>query len=138
MRSSRQHVGRETGTRLGSVGPGQLIATAADSAPAVFAAGLDGDGDLDVLPASSSRHIAWYENMNGLGSFGPEQVITTNADSAQSVFAADLDGDGDLDVLSASSYDDKIAWYENRHDERSAGAGPLQTTTATAESAGSG
>jgi Na+/citrate or Na+/malate symporter len=79
----------------------------------VYAADLDGDGDLDVLSASNyDDKIAWYAN-DGMGHFGPQQVITTAAAGARSVYAADLDGDGDLDVLSASSDDDKIAWYEN-------------------------
>jgi hypothetical protein len=75
---------------------------------------LDGDGDADVLSASSGDDkIAWYENQGG-GSFGPQQVITTNADGAWSAYATDLDGDGDAEVLSASQDDDKIAWYENQ------------------------
>lgn len=41
-------------------------------------------------------------------------MISTSADSPYSIFATDLDGDGDPDVLSASSFDDRIAWYENR------------------------
>ncbi len=75
---------------------------------------MDGDGDLDVLSASTyDDKIAWYENLDGAGSFGPQQVITTLADNALSVFAADVDGDGDTDVLSASELDNKIAWYAN-------------------------
>ena len=98
---------------LGDFGPQQVITTLAETARWVFAADLDGDGDQDVLSASSSDDkIAWYEN-DGLGTFGPQQIITTSADHATSVFAADLDGDGDQDVLSASLNDSKIAWYEN-------------------------
>ncbi|MEK6797550.1 MAG: VCBS repeat-containing protein, partial [Planctomycetota bacterium] len=93
---------------------GRVISTAAEWALSVFAADLDGDGDVDVLSASESDDkIAWYENTDGLGAFSSERIITTTAYWATSVFAADLDGDGDSDVLSASSYDDKIAWYEN-------------------------
>jgi cysteine-rich repeat protein len=80
----------------------------------VFAADMDGDGDVDILMASEGNGtIAWYENSDGLGAFGPQQVISTSANGARSVHAADLDGDGDVDVLSASRRDDKIAWYEN-------------------------
>jgi hypothetical protein len=99
---------------LGAFGPQQVITTDADAARFVFAADLDGDGDQDVLSASSEDDkIAWYENTDGLGSFGPQQVITTATDATFGVFAADLDGDGDQDVLSASINDDKVAWYEN-------------------------
>ncbi len=99
---------------LGSFTPQQVISTNTDAAQSVFAADLDGDGDIDALSASSNDDkIAWYENLDGMGGFGSQRVITTVADRAQSVFAADLDGDGDIDVLSASANDDKIAWYEN-------------------------
>ena len=101
---------------LGSFSSQQVITTAADGARSVYAADLDGDGDMDVLSASKydyTEKVAWYENTDGLGSFGTQQVITTAADGARSVYAADLDRDGDMDVLSASRYDDTIAWYEN-------------------------
>ena len=121
---------------LGSFGPEQVITATADGAWSVFAADVDGDGDLDVLSASQlDDKIAWYENTDGLGSFGPEQVIATTADFARSVCAADVDGDGDLDVLSASFLGDKIAWYENTNGQGS--FGPEQVITATADGASS-
>jgi len=97
-------------------GTQQIISTAADSARSVFAADVDGDGDLDVLSASQvPEKIAWYENTDGAGNFGTQQIIFTAAGTAMSVFAADVDGDGDLDALSASPTwaDSDIAWYEN-------------------------
>ena len=98
----------------GTFGLQLVITTTADMAISVFAADLDGDGDMDVLSASSQDDkIAWYENTGGKGAFGPQKVITRDADAAWSVFAADLDSDGDMDVLSASAVDDKIACYEN-------------------------
>ena len=98
----------------GTFGDQQVITTEADGVPDVYAADLDGDGDMDVLSASrADDKIAWYENTDGQGTFGEQQVITTQATMPSSVYAADLDGDGDMDVLSASSGDDKIAWYEN-------------------------
>jgi len=79
----------------------------------VYAADLDGDGDMDVLSVSVlASMIAWYENL-GEAIFGPQQVITNLLQGAQSIYIADLDGDTDLDVLSASLWDGKIAWYEN-------------------------
>ena len=69
----------------------RVITTAADSARSVYAADLDGDGDLDVLSASADDDtIAWYEN-DGSGAF-TEQIISTVTDDARSVFAADIDG----------------------------------------------
>ena len=88
------------------------IDTNADSARSVFAADIDGDGDMDIISASKlDDTIAWYENSGG--PFWSASTITTSADGAFSVFAADMDNDGDMDVLSASDIDDTIAWYEN-------------------------
>ena len=92
----------------------KTITTQADTARSVYAADMDGDGDMDVLSASyTDNKIAWYENTDGQGTFSTQKTITTQADDATSVYAADIDGDGNLDVLSASYNDDKIAWYEN-------------------------
>jgi hypothetical protein len=77
------------------------ITTSADGAWSVYAADVDGDGDMDVLSASyDDDKIAWYEN-DGQQTF-TTHTITTAADGALSVYAADVDGDGDMDVLSAS------------------------------------
>ncbi|GAB4140964.1 MAG: hypothetical protein Tsb009_10530 [Planctomycetaceae bacterium] len=90
------------------------VSTAADGARSVFAADMDGDGDLDILSASSvDDKIAWYENVNGDGLMWDETAVTTMADDARSVFAADVNGDGNIDVISASYADDTIAWYSN-------------------------
>ncbi|MFV2070207.1 MAG: FG-GAP repeat domain-containing protein, partial [Pirellulales bacterium] len=93
------------------------LTSGANRVTSVFAADVDGDGDMDVLSASSGDdRIAWYEN-DGDANFTPH-TITDAADGANSVFAIDLDGDGDMDVLSASSWDDTIAWYENDGNQR--------------------
>jgi hypothetical protein len=48
------------GSQFGSQ---QVITTAADGAESVYAADLDGDGDMDVLSASLvDDKIAWYAN----------------------------------------------------------------------------
>jgi hypothetical protein len=97
----------------GTFGRQKVITTSAIQPYSVYAADVDGDGDTDVLSASSADDkIAWYENTDGKGTFGELNVITTSADRTRAVYAADLDSDGDNDVLSASFIDDKIAWYE--------------------------
>jgi hypothetical protein len=79
----------------------------------VFAADLDGDGDGDILSATSKNNtISWYENL-GSDKYGPEQVITTAANNPESIFATDLDGDGDADLLSASRWGG-IDWFKNK------------------------
>src|SRR5690606_34511707 len=38
---------------------------------------MDGDGDMDVLSASSwDDEIIWFENLDGLGNFGPKNIIS--------------------------------------------------------------
>ncbi len=108
---------------IGAFGGTNTVSTGVNSVRSVFAADMDGDGDMDMLSASfQDDKIAWYEN-DGSQNFTAHNVNTPdpdgagagqgNANGARSVFAADVDGDGDLDVLSASFYDDRIAWYEN-------------------------
>ena len=92
----------------------RVIATSADGAQDVQVADLDGDGDLDIVSASSlDNTIAWYENDGTADPSWNAADIATNADGATSVFLVDLDSDGDIDILSSSYNDDTIAWYEN-------------------------
>lgn len=99
---------------LGTFGPVNIISDLAEGASSVFAADLDGDGDMDALASAAvGNQITWHKNLDGAGTFSAPIVISTNVSFPYSVFPADLDQDGDLDVLSASFQDNKIAWYEN-------------------------
>jgi hypothetical protein len=85
-----------------------------DDAKSVFAADVDGDGDLDVLGAAGrADDITWWENTAGNGTAWTEHSVDDNFDGAYSVYAADMDGDGDLDVLGAGHAADEITWWEN-------------------------
>ena len=65
----------------------------------VFAADMDGDGDMDIVSASyNDDTIAWYENNGAADPSWTATDIATSADGAVSVFAADMDGDGDMDI----------------------------------------
>eukprot|EP00605_Chrysophyceae_sp_TOSAG23-4_P002634 GSChrysophyteH1.ASY1.ANO1.2910.1 assembled CDS len=93
------------------------------NARSVFAIDLDGDGDMDVISASSQGNtIAWYEQTLGFAPTpapsqpGDERVIDDDAARAYHVFACDVNGDGNVDVLSASFGDDTISWYQNDGD----------------------
>ena len=92
-----------------------------DGATSVYAADVDGDGDLDVLGAANSADdITWWENTAGDGSSWTEHVIDGDFDGATSVYAADVDGDGDVDVIGASANDAGITWWENTAGDGSA------------------
>jgi hypothetical protein len=80
----------------------------------IFATDLDGDGNIDVLSASTGDNtLAWYKNLDGLGNFGVKQVITQNLDQTRYVSANDIDGDGDMDVLATAPFADLVVWFEN-------------------------
>jgi hypothetical protein len=87
---------------------------APDGAQHVYAADLDGDGDLDVLSASEHDNtIAWYENNGSADPGFSTRFVTRNAPGVHAVTAADADQDGDMDVFAAIEYNNTIAWYEN-------------------------
>ena len=114
----------------------RTITTTADGASSVYAADLDGDGDVDVISASANDdRIVWYENDGAQPPTFTTHTISTIADGASSVFAADMDRDGDVDVLSGSMNDDTIAWYENNG--ASTPAFTTHTVTAAADGASS-
>lgn len=83
----------------------------------VFAADIDGDGDIDIAAAGQDAgpgddgHVVWYEN-NGSQVF-TLRVLSNAALGANSVFVADLNGDGRADVLAASTLDSKVRWFRN-------------------------
>ena len=90
------------------------IATNANGGADVVVRDMDGDGDLDIVSASSGDDtIAWYENDGAADPTWSSANIATSADGAYSVDVADMDGDGDLDIVSASDRDNTIAWYEH-------------------------
>jgi len=123
----------KNGDGQGTFGEQQIIRPCAfaDKPQSIYAADIDGDGDMDVLSASKNDDkIAWYKNTDGQGTFGSQQIITLYANGANSVYATDFDDDGDMDVLSASRNDDKIAWYENIDGQGDFGAQQIITTDA--------
>ena len=93
----------------------QTITDTFNGAASVYAADVDGDGDLDILGAAfNADDITWWENTTGDGSSWSTHIVTTSFNGAMSVYAADVDGDGDLDVLGAAiGLQTTITWWEN-------------------------
>ncbi len=104
----------EDGGGAGCFGEPRLIEASGEEVYALAVADLDGDGDLDVLKASTDvDKVAWFENTDGQGSFGPEQVLSLAVNGARAVHAADLDGDGDVDVVCLGYEGDQVGWFQN-------------------------
>jgi len=107
----------ENSDGAGTVWTQHSIAVAFDGATSVYAADVDGDGDLDVLGAARSGDIAWWENSDGAGTVWVQHAIETDFSDASSVYAADIDGDGDLDVLGGRPNNLGMVWWENSDSE---------------------
>ncbi len=98
----------------GSAWTKHTVASSFDQATSVFAADMDGDGDLDVLGAANfDNDIAWWENTLGDGTVWLRHDVTGLFLRVEAVVAADLDGDGDMDVLGAAEAANSLTWWEN-------------------------
>ncbi len=86
-----------------------------DGAAGLFCNDIDGDGDFDVILASSEDHrIIWYRNDGGTPPDWSKIVVDDLVYSAHSVYCKDMDGDGHTDIVGASYYGNPgIAWWRN-------------------------
>jgi len=74
---------------------------------------IDGDGDIDIVAASSQLdRIVWWENTGG-GLGWESHLVGESFNGAWTVHVADIDADGDPDVVAGAFYDDDVAWFEN-------------------------
>ena len=78
---------------------------------------IDGDGDLDLITASTSDGLTWYENPGSpalLAGSWVAALIDASPPGRSGIKVADLDLDGDLDVLAGGG--GTAVWYENTGD----------------------
>jgi hypothetical protein len=84
---------------------------------AVSAADVDGDGDLDVLSATSTPVagdvLVWWENDGATDPGFTPHTLAEGDGGHVSLLGADLDGDGDLDIVAAGS-PTRVSWFRNR------------------------
>ena len=96
------------------IGDATDVTDTAGNVHSVYAADIDGDGDRDVISASTADDtVEWFENTDGAGTLSSGRLISDAADGPMDVHAADLDGDGHTDVISASKTDNSVTWYRN-------------------------
>ena len=90
------------------------IFTSASGANDVHLGDMDGDGDIDIVSASTDDDtIRWFENNGAADPTWAAATVATSADYPTGIHLADMDSDGDLDIVSSSQHDSTIAWYEN-------------------------
>jgi hypothetical protein len=90
------------------------INTSVFEAWSVDTADMEGDGDPDVLTASSfDNKVSWFQNVGGSGSNWLANTISAGVTQARSVDGADLDGDGDADVVTVAFGTSRLIWFAN-------------------------
>jgi len=83
----------------------------------IFAADLDGDGDLDIAAANSVSGTVSILKNNGGGSFAPKRDFLTPA-APYWIDGGDYDQDGDVDLAVVSLTGHSLAVLRNRGDGR--------------------
>lgn len=91
---------------------GVTITSTLDGASLLAVSDINGDGNVDVIAASSDE-LVWFES-NGNGTFSEEVIIDGDVGPVNDIYPADVDGDGDYDLLTSEWY--QLYYYENLGD----------------------
>jgi len=99
---------------------GELRTLTHEGDASVVSGDFDGDGDIDVVAASSCQYDPMYFRNNGEGkftkvseAFGDFLTLWTDCDGGISLSAGDYDGDGDLDISVVTTATHKIKFFKN-------------------------
>ena len=88
------------------------LSSSFSSANGVYAADLDGDGDVDILgSAIDANEVSWWENDEHQAF--TKHIIDGSFTGAISVSCVDMDDDGDMDIVAAAFGGNAVAWWEN-------------------------
>ena len=89
------------------------VVSGLDDVTSVYAADIEGDGDIDVMAAASLADVvAWWENTDGSGTAWTEYVVTSDFNDARYVHSGDFNADGDMDIIAAAGADNAIRWWD--------------------------
>ncbi len=86
---------------------------AGSEARSIFAADIEGDGDIDVVIAQDRFIRLFQNNGEAVEPTFTSHLVDEIGPYAGDVNIGDIDGDGDMDILARSAEFDKISWYEN-------------------------
>lgn len=99
----------------GQFGKQRVISTEIMFPHSIVAADLDGDGDLDIISASSGNgedKLVWFPN-DGSGNFINLRIISTSVPDVEIIVAEDINKDGTIDLIVGSSIDSTLSWFAN-------------------------
>jgi uncharacterized repeat protein (TIGR01451 family) len=100
---------------FGTFGAVQTISYLADSALAMDAGDVDGDGDMDVVVAEGAGQLTWFENISGAGDSWQEHEFATGLLQPTLLKLSDLDGNGDADVIFCTAGDGLVRFCLNNN-----------------------
>ncbi len=104
----------ENSNNIGTSWIEHIVDNTLNNPSCVFAADVDGDGDVDVVGSSQNDDmVLWWENTIGNGTTWISHIVDDSFDSPWSIYIMDMDNDGNIDIVGAGYSADDICWWEN-------------------------